>query len=112
MMIRTLFKSRYWWLFHDKEEVDKTNFMWTQLRKNGIMGNLRCKLFNAKDKQPGGGLSSGSGLGSLGTAITQNAALMTPNAGKVKRRKISSAKSRSPEIKSDTAGAPPQCLMS
>ena len=29
VMVRSLFKSRYWWLLHDKEELDKVNFMWT-----------------------------------------------------------------------------------
>lgn len=29
ILIRTLFKTRYWWLLHDKEEIDKVNFMWT-----------------------------------------------------------------------------------
>ena len=29
MMVRTLFKSRYWWLLHDNEDISKVNFMWT-----------------------------------------------------------------------------------
>lgn len=29
VMVRSLFKSRYWWLLHDKEEVDRVNFLWT-----------------------------------------------------------------------------------
>jgi hypothetical protein len=37
ILIRTLFKTRFWWLLHDKEEIEKVNFMWTQLRKNMIM---------------------------------------------------------------------------
>ena len=37
IMIRTLFKTRYWWHLHDKEEYDRVNLMWTQLRKNAIM---------------------------------------------------------------------------
>ncbi len=36
-MLRTLFKTRYWWFLHDKEEIEKVNFMWTQLRKNTIL---------------------------------------------------------------------------
>jgi hypothetical protein len=43
ILIRTLFKTRYWWLLHDKEEIEKVNFMWTQLRKNPIMDYLGCK---------------------------------------------------------------------
>ena len=86
MLIRTLFKSRYWWLLHDKEEIDKVNFMWTQLKKASIMGSLKCKLVNSKDKQavkdPGSNLA-------------------TPNS-KLKKRKVSSANSRSPEPGSDS----------
>ena len=29
ILIRTLFKTRFWWLLHDKEEIEKVNFMWT-----------------------------------------------------------------------------------
>lgn len=29
MLVRSLFKSRYWWLIHDKEEPEKVNFLWT-----------------------------------------------------------------------------------
>ena len=29
MMVRNLFKNRFWWLFNDKEEADKCNFFWT-----------------------------------------------------------------------------------
>ena len=86
MMVRTLFKSRYWWLLHDKEEIDKVNFMWTQLRKNSIMSTLKCKLVNSKDKQ----------------AVKEPAAGMnTPN-NKLKKRKVSSAHSRSPEPAADS----------
>lgn len=44
MLVRTLFKSRFWWLLHDKEEDEKVNFLWTQLRKKSIMESLRCFL--------------------------------------------------------------------
>lgn len=44
MLIRTLFKSRFWWLLHDKEEFDKVNFIWTQLRKKSVMEQFKCKL--------------------------------------------------------------------
>mmetsp|Transcript_33812 Transcript_33812/g.32895 ORF Transcript_33812/g.32895 Transcript_33812/m.32895 type:complete len:111 (-) Transcript_33812:1199-1531(-) len=29
ILIRTLFKTRYWWLLHDKEELERVNLMWT-----------------------------------------------------------------------------------
>ena len=44
ILVRSLFKQRYWWLLHDKEEIDKVNFMWTQLRKNAVISSLKCKL--------------------------------------------------------------------
>ena len=48
ILIRTLFKTRFWWLLHDKEEIEKVNFMWTQLRKNNIMETFGCKFYNNK----------------------------------------------------------------
>ena len=35
-LIRSVFKQRYWWLLHDKEEIDRVNFMWTQVKKDEI----------------------------------------------------------------------------
>jgi len=29
VMVRSLFKTRFWWLLHDKDEMEKVNFMWT-----------------------------------------------------------------------------------
>jgi tubulin polyglutamylase TTLL1/tubulin monoglycylase TTLL3/8 len=48
ILIRTLFKTRFWWLLHDKEEIEKVNFMWTQLRKNAIMDTFPCKFEEKK----------------------------------------------------------------
>jgi len=28
-MVRTLLKARFWWQLHDKEDIEKVNFMWT-----------------------------------------------------------------------------------
>ena len=50
-MVRALFKSRSWWLLHDKEEMDKVNLMWTQCRKQDIMKQIKCKLINSKEKR-------------------------------------------------------------
>lgn len=49
-MVRSLFKSRYWWLLHDKEEVEKVNFLWTQCRQNTIMSAFKCKLMKKSDE--------------------------------------------------------------
>ena len=37
VMVRSLFKTRFWWLLHDKEELDKVNLIWTQNRKQTVM---------------------------------------------------------------------------
>jgi len=87
MMVRTLFKSRYWWLLHDKEEIDKVNFMWTQLKKSSIMSTLKCKLVNSKHKDA--------------VAEPNSNSLNTPN-NKLKKRKVSSAHSRSPDVAGDS----------
>jgi len=50
MMVRALFKNRFWWLFQDKDDPEKVNFFWTQLRKMSIMNSLTCKFVNPKDK--------------------------------------------------------------
>lgn len=50
MMVRAIFKNRFWWLFHEKDEPEKVNFFWTQLRKVSIMNSLICKFVNLKDK--------------------------------------------------------------
>lgn len=44
VLVRSLFKSRFWWQSYDKEDLDKVNFMWTQCRKVGITQSLRTKL--------------------------------------------------------------------
>ena len=43
-MVLTLFKSRYWWLLSDSEDIRNVNFMWTQLKKTSVMSVLKCKL--------------------------------------------------------------------
>ena len=100
MMVRALFKNRFWWLFHEKEEPEKVNFFWTQLRKLSIMNSLQCKFVNPKDKkqkQDVSSLSFASPSAGLGMAIANNAAIVTPNGSKFKKRKISSAHSKSPD---------------
>ncbi len=50
VMVRSLFKSRFWWLLNDKEEVEKVNFLWTSCRKNTIMTAFKCKLIRKSDE--------------------------------------------------------------
>lgn len=94
MMVRALFKNRFWWLFYEKEEPEKINFFWTQLRKLSIMNSLNCKFVNPKDKKQQQALKESSNL----QQIAQNGAMMTPNSTtKFKKRKVSSAQSKSPD---------------
>lgn len=83
MLIRTLFKSRFWWLLYDKEEFDKVNFIWTQLRKKSVMEQFKCKLSlgnKSEFSQP-----------------MPNLKALNQSSEKFKKRKTSSANSRSPE---------------
>lgn len=73
-MIRTLFKTRFWWLLHDKEEIDRVNFMWTQLRKQAIMETFPCKF---EDKK--------SGL-RIANQTTNSSLMQTPTMGKGKKK--------------------------
>lgn len=50
VLVRSLFKQRYWWLQHDKEEPDRVNFLWTQCRKGDIMKTIKCKFVNSKEQ--------------------------------------------------------------
>ena len=42
IMVRNLFKNRFWWVPYEKEEMEKCNFIWTQIRKNNLMEVLPC----------------------------------------------------------------------
>ena len=44
IMVRSLFKNRFWWVQHDKEEMEKCNFCWTQIKKPNLMEALPCKF--------------------------------------------------------------------
>lgn len=48
IMVRSLFKNRFWWMKHDKEELETTNFCWTQIKKASIMDVLHCKYPHIK----------------------------------------------------------------
>lgn len=48
IMVRSLFKNRYWWIQHDKNEMDKVNFMWTQIKNINHMETLLCKYPDKK----------------------------------------------------------------
>jgi len=44
-MVRSLFKNRFWWMSADKgSEMDKVNFMWTQIKNSGYMEALLSKF--------------------------------------------------------------------
>ena len=48
IMVRSLFKNRFWWVQHDKEDIVGCNFCWTQLRKVHIFEALKCKYPHKK----------------------------------------------------------------
>lgn len=43
-MVRSLFKNRFWWVQHDKEEMEKCQYCWTQIRKVHLMEAIPCKF--------------------------------------------------------------------
>jgi len=44
-MVRSLFKNRFWWMIADKgAEMDRVNFMWTQIKNASHMETLLCKF--------------------------------------------------------------------
>ena len=55
-MVRSLFKNRYWWVQNDKEEMEKCNFCWTQIKNNKLMEVLPCKFPNKKSGIKGNGV--------------------------------------------------------
>ena len=48
IMVRSLFKNRFWWIPSDKNEMDSVNFMWTQIKNAKHMESLACKFPNNK----------------------------------------------------------------
>jgi hypothetical protein len=73
VLVRSLLKQRFWWQLHDKEEIEKCNFMWTQLRKNPVMATFKCKLNkegeeNTIQQSPPAKLKSGSSSLRLSTS--------------------------------------------
>jgi len=48
IMVRSLFKNRYWWVQGDGNENDKCNFWWTQVKSQKIIENIPCKYPNKK----------------------------------------------------------------
>ena len=69
IMVRSLFKNRFWWVKHDKEELETTNFCWTQIKKACLMEVLGCKYPNIK---------SGIKNVSAGAYNPQTAVMSTP----------------------------------
>ena len=42
-MVKNLFKNRFWWTNHEKNEMAGVNFMWTQIKNINHMETLLCK---------------------------------------------------------------------
>jgi len=48
-MVRSLFKNRFWWLIAEKgADMERVNFMWTQIKNADYMNALPCKFPNKK----------------------------------------------------------------
>ena len=44
IMVRSLFKNRFWWMIADKgSDMERVNFMWTQIKNSLYMDTLLCK---------------------------------------------------------------------
>ena len=53
-MVRSLFKQRFWWMIADKgADMERVNFMWTQIKNAQYMDTLLCKF---PEKKSGLGL--------------------------------------------------------
>ena len=48
IMVRGLFKNRFWWIPSDKNEMETVNFMWTQIKNIKHMDSLFCKYPHKK----------------------------------------------------------------
>ena len=56
LMVRSLFKNRFWWLIAEKgADMERVNFMWTQIKNADYMNALLCKF---PDKKSGINLTS------------------------------------------------------
>jgi hypothetical protein len=76
-MVRSLFKNRYWWIQHDKNEMEGVNFMWTQIKNVNHMETLLCKYPDQK---------SGVRQNRVGTSLSA-ALTSTPTSGSAKASK-------------------------
>lgn len=57
LLVRSLFKNRFWWMIADKgADMERVNFMWTQVKNASYMDALLCKF---PEKQSGLGGKSG-----------------------------------------------------
>lgn len=42
-MVKALFKNRFWWANSERNDMEKVNFMWTQIKNAAHMETLLCK---------------------------------------------------------------------
>lgn len=78
-MVKSLFKNRYWWIQHDKNEMEAVNFMWTQIRNINHMETLLCKYPDQKS-----GITKNKVASSLSNAVTSTP---TSNSAKANKKK-------------------------
>lgn len=90
IMVRSLFKNRLWWIQSDKPEMEKVNFMWTQIKNAAHMETLLCKYPNKK-----------SGVNNKAPINNNKQLMSTPTStSKGKKKKIQSQSSGKENITS------------
>jgi len=80
IMVRSLFKNRYWWIQHDKNEMEAVNFMWTQIKNLSHMETLLCKYPDQKS-----GVRQNRVATSLSAALTSTPTSSSAKASKKKK---------------------------
>lgn len=48
IMVRSLFKNRFWWVQGDESDLKSLNFVWTQNKVQKIFDGMACKFPNKK----------------------------------------------------------------
>lgn len=76
-MVKNLFKNRFWWTNHEKNEMAGVNFMWTQIKNIAHMETLLCKYPERKS-----GIHNKKG----GTTAVVKQPMSTPNSKKKEKQ--------------------------
>jgi hypothetical protein len=83
IMVKNLFKNRFWWMPYEKEEMEKCNFIWTQIKNAKIMEVLPCLFPNNKS-----GIKNCAPGSALVNQTTNSALIATPQQKSSKKKKL------------------------